>query len=176
MSRDLNLLESSFRAKAQELLAVCQERGHILRPFFTLRDPWVQAELWRQSRAWPEIEREIQVMRDQGAEWLAQTLEDVGSRYGKWATNALPGLSWHNHGLALDCFVLENGKAVWDDGHPGYGVYAESAKDLGLVSGHYWQSRDSVHVQGALGSVRKSYSWLMIDKKMQKEFRNARDN
>ena len=173
MSREIELLEHDFREKAEELLIICQERHSIImRPFFTVRNVHEQAKLWRQSRPWPQIETAINEMKKQDASWLAGILESVGPQSGKWATNALPGQSWHQHGEALDCFVLnqETNGAIWDSKHEGYRIYAKEAVTLGLDAGYYWQRRDAVHVQKEVGRVMDRYSWAELDELMKSRF------
>jgi hypothetical protein len=170
MSRDLNILSSPFKEVVTGVLATCNNSGAVMRPFFTQRDPWEQARLWRRSRSSKEIKQAIYYLKNQGAEWLAHILESVGPQHGKWATNALPGESWHNWGLAVDCFLLVDGKAVWDADHEGYRIYAEIAKKHDLVPGYYWTSRDAVHVQYYLHSVKSCYTWSQIDDKMQEMY------
>lgn len=173
MSRELELLEPDFREKAEELIGICKERhGIIMRPFFTVRDVYEQAKLWRQSRPWPQIEAAISDLTKEGALWLAGVLESMGPQSGKWATNALPGQSWHQHGEALDCFVLnqETNGAIWDAKHEGYRLYAKKAVTLGLDAGYYWQRRDAVHVQKEAGRVMDRYSWADLDELMKGRF------
>jgi hypothetical protein len=41
--------------------------------------------------------------------------ERAGPSDGPWATNALPGQSWHQYGEAVDCFLVDaQGHAVWE--------------------------------------------------------------
>ncbi|MDP2606152.1 MAG: M15 family metallopeptidase [Deltaproteobacteria bacterium] len=49
---------------------------------------------------------------------------------GKKVTNAEPGKSWHNFGLAFDVVPLVNGKAVWDS--PFWKRIGELGKQVGL--------------------------------------------
>ncbi len=170
--RDIELLEPDFRESVTQLLTRCEKRGFILRPFFTQRDVYEQAKLWRQSRPWPQIETAINDMTLGGASWLADVLESVGPQSDKWATNALPGQSWHQHGEALDCFVLnqETNGAIWDSKHEGYRIYAKEAVTLGLDAGYYWQRRDAVHVQKEAGRVMDRYSWAELDELMKSRF------
>lgn len=172
MSRKIELLEPDFRESVIRLLAHCEKRGHILRPFFTVRDVYEQARLWRQSRPWPQIETAINDLTREGALWLAGVLESVGPQSGKWATNALPGQSWHQHGEAIDCFVLDQecNTAIWNAKHEGYRVYAKEAVTLGLDPGYYWQRRDAVHVQNNAGRVLDKYTWAKLDELMKERF------
>lgn len=53
-------------------------------------------------------------------------------------TNAPPGHSYHEYGLALDFFVLVNGQAEWNVEHGHYMEVVEIAESLGLTSGARW--------------------------------------
>ena len=160
-------LDPEFRATADLVLERCREKGFTLKPFFTVRDPWAQARLWRQSRTSEQINGALRGLLKEEAHFLAEILQSVGPQTGQWATNALPGQSWHQYGLALDCFVSELGVAVWDYSHPGYAVYAEAARDLGLEAGHFWSSKDSVHIQQSpLGAP--NLPWQLTDHEMRR--------
>ena len=175
MAADMTLLEPDFGAKIETVLDNCLQRGCTLIPFFTLRDPWAQAKLWRQSRSTASIRRMLQVLSDADALFLAEVLESVGPQNGRWATNCLPGQSWHQHGHAVDCFVAEKGgRSVWAPSHPAYEAYAQEAKAQGLVSGLYWSKRDAVHVQATAGRVRDQYGWPEIDRMMRDRFEGER--
>jgi peptidoglycan L-alanyl-D-glutamate endopeptidase CwlK len=168
MSRDLELLTPEFGEKVQRLLSACKEDGYTLVPFYTVRDVWCQARMWRQSRSWTEIKRAITDLKAAEAHWIAEVLEGVGPQYGRWATNALPGLSWHQYGVAVDCFVLENKRAIWKDNHPGYITYAREAIKLNLGCGYYWSRPDPVHVQqwAAYTPVLSTTDWATINEMM----------
>ena len=167
MSRDLNKLEPVFKETVKELLQNVAALGHTLRPFFTTRSLEDQAKLWRQSRCSEEIDQAMRMLEREGAPALAGVIQNVGPQHGRWATNAMPGTSWHQWGEAVDCFVVsENGRAVWSAKHPAYQAYAEEAKKLGLNAGFFWPSKDAVHVQQRNESVRSSYTWAGIEAEM----------
>lgn len=172
MSRDLTLLKPDFRGQVERLLLNCHRRGFELRPFFTERTPQEQGALWRQSRQGSQVKKRIDDLRRQNCHFLADCIEMHGPQFGRWATNAIPGLSWHNYGLAIDCFVVgKGGGAIWNPAHEGYRVYAEEAKELGLTSGFYWRHRDAVHVQQPpASSPTKQYTLQDIDAMMRKRF------
>ena len=171
MSRDLTLLEPEFQEIiVEKLLPKCKEQGYDLSPFFTQRTPWTQARLWRQSRTGIQINKAVDMLRRSKAEFLADVLITVGPQWGRWATNALPGQSWHQWGEAVDCFVLESGKAVWNSNHGGYSTYARESVTLDLEAGHYWKQRDSCHVQKRQGRVFSIYNWETIEKEMIAKF------
>jgi len=124
-----------------------------MKPCDTLRDPYTQARLWRQSRSKAVIQKKIKELKEKGAPFLAHCIESVGPQSGPHVTNAIPGLSWHQWGEAVDCYWSAKGKVVWDQnlkiaGVNGYQAYAEEAKKLGLNSGYYWSKlKDVPHVQ-----------------------------
>lgn len=150
MSRDMGQLDPEFREICYRVISACKARGVDMRPFFTSRHPVEQGALWRQSRSSAEVQKKVAELQDAGAPFLAQCILDAGPQSGRWATNAIPGLSWHQWGLALDCYWLVDGAAEWNAGAThhgvqGYRVYAEEAETLGLRS--LASIGDPVHIQ-----------------------------
>ncbi|MDY6857590.1 MAG: hypothetical protein SWO11_23390, partial [Thermodesulfobacteriota bacterium] len=78
MSRSLNMLNDDFRPEAKKLLLACEKSGYPMRSYCTLRTPFEQAKLWRQSRTIQEIERQISTLKNYGGDFLAHCLETVG--------------------------------------------------------------------------------------------------
>lgn len=175
MAADLNLLVPAFQAKVLAVLAECKNRGYELRPFFTQRTPTEQALLWRQSRSREQIIAAAVRLKSKGAPWLAAVLEQAGPSSGPWATNALPGQSWHQFGEAVDCFVVKNGVAIWDPAHPGYVNYALIAQNQGLTPGRYWKgAADPPHIQlRTVSSPLHIMGWPEIEAQMKKRFPNG---
>jgi hypothetical protein len=176
-TRDLNLLTDAFRAKVDALLERCTARGTPMRPYFTLRSPFEQARLWRQSRSKEEIAAKIAELQSQSAPFLAGCIARVGPQLGEPVTNAIPGLSWHQWGEAVDCFWVVDGEAEWSSRKKindlnGYHVYAEEAEAAGLTAGGHWSSfKDWPHVQlRAAGSPLRLMSLIDIDKEMRQRF------
>lgn len=165
---ELNL-NSEFKSKINVVIERCKKEKIIIVPYFGIRDVYVQAKFWRQSRSSLQITKAFDWLKSKNAPWLAKVLMDVGPQYGRWCTNALPGFSWHQYGEAIDCFVLENDKAIWDVKHPGYRIYAREAELLGLTSGYYWRKRDAVHVQLRSERLLKIYSVQEINNLMEKQ-------
>ena len=94
-------------------------------------------------------------------------------------TNAIPGLSWHQWGEAVDCFWLLDNKAEWStrkqvNGVNGYANYAATASAMGLNAGGFWSSlKDWPHVQLRKEShPGKIYSLQEINNEMEKHFSN----
>jgi peptidoglycan LD-endopeptidase CwlK len=181
MSRDINALDAAFRGRIQDLLEQCGAQGIEMRPFHTLRDPFEQARLWRQSRSSAEIQAKLKQLKRKGAPFLAHIIESVGPQHGQPVTNAIPGLSWHQWGEAVDCYWLLRNKAEWSankkamlrDGRKlnGYRLYAELADASGLIAGGHWQRlKDWPHIQQRPAEVDHYYSLPEIDKAMQERF------
>jgi peptidoglycan LD-endopeptidase CwlK len=170
-------LDTEFGQKLNGLLSACAEQQVIMRPFFRIRSPLDQAKLWRQSRTREEIKRKIDWLHNQRATFLADCIELVGPQHGPPATDAIPGLSWHQWGEAADCLWVVDGKAEWSskkqvNGKNGYQVYADQAAALGLDPGGHWQSlKVWPHVQlRRLASPEKLYSLAEIDQTMHERF------
>lgn len=177
MSRDLHSLVEPFREQLERLLEACEGAGYTMRPYFTLRTPDEQARLWRQSRSSEEIADRLRWLRQNGGDFIAQCIENVGPQYGPHVTNAVPGLSWHQWGEAVDCFWLLDGKAEWSTrkkvaGVNGYRNYAELAEQAGLTAGGHWRTfKDWPHVQlRSDSSPGRRYSLEEIDREMRQRF------
>lgn len=178
MAIALDTLDGAFRAKVEELIQSCLGDGVIMRPYFGLRSLDEQAVLWRQSRATEEIAAAVERLQQSGAPFLAEVLQRVGPQHGPHVTNALPGLSWHQWGEAVDCFWALNGQAEWSatkivDGINGYRFYANRARSMGLDAGGLWPSfKDWPHVQlRAAGSpVSAGMTMAQINAEMKSRF------
>lgn len=175
MSRDLNLLNPDFRSKLDSAIAEAKRVGVHMVPYETERDVWKQARLWRRSRTGAQIRERVRSLRLNNAGFIADVLESVGSQSGPWATNALPGQSWHQWGLACDLYWDKNGPDVaggveWND-LTGYETFAKIARKCGLTSGFFWQSRDAVHVQLPAES-RPAASMAEISKQMFQRYKD----
>lgn len=178
MAIDIKDLDPALRSKLDGLLSTLNGMGVEMRPYFGLRTPAEQAILWRQSRSREEIAAAISRLKLGGAKYLAAVLEEVGPQHGPHVTNALPGLSWHQWGEAVDCFWAVNGAAEWSpdrliDGINGYHVYARKAADAGLDAGGLWNSfKDWPHVQlrSAGSPISAGMTFVEIDEQMRRRF------
>jgi LAS superfamily LD-carboxypeptidase LdcB len=177
MAIDLNKLEPPFKSKVDQLLANCKQAGYPMAPNYAIRTPLEQAKLWRQSRTTAVITQEIQNLRAQGADYLADCIVNAGPQQGAQVTNAIPGLSWHQWGEALDCVWLVNGNENWSltllvNGKNGFSVYADEAQKLGLTAGGHWTTlKDWPHVQfRASNSPLSVYNLKQINDIMKTRF------
>lgn len=177
MAANLEKLQADLKEKVKHLIEHCRNRGIEMRPYNGLRDPFVQARLWRQSRSIEEITKAIALLESKKAPFLANCLKLVGAQYGDHVTDAMPGFSWHQWGEAVDCFWIVAGKAEWStkklvNGLNGYKVYAEEAKALNLTAGGLWTNfKDWPHIQlRKADSALSIMSYQEIDDEMKAKF------
>ena len=149
-SRNLNDLQPHVREKAQLMLEASREVGFGLLIYCTLRDENEQARLYRRGRTLKQIQAKADELLTQ---WhrpdLATLLMEVGPQKGKRiVTNAGPGQSMHNYGLALDgCPTLE-GKPIWDEDDPLWETYGEMGVTAGFEWAGHWRSfKEFPHLQ-----------------------------
>lgn len=112
-SRSLNDLEEPVALMAEALIAGCKAEGIDLLVTSTLRDFEAQAALYAQGRTAP----------------------------GNRVTNAGPGDSFHNYGLAFDVVPLRNGKPVWGTATDADQDLWERVGEIGESVGLEWAGR-----------------------------------
>jgi hypothetical protein len=173
-NKHLDHLIPEFKGKIETLIEKCLDRNVVMQPFEGVRNPIVQAKYWRQSRTDEEVNTMLHELEKEGAHFLAGCIEAAGPQSGRKLTNAIPGLSWHQWGEAVDFVWIVEKKAVWDtglliDNVNGYQVYAEEARALGLDAGLFWPRLvDAVHVQlRSAPSPRELFSIHYIDQYME---------
>lgn len=117
-SRNLKDLHPLVAAKTRKLIELARAEGIELLVTSTLRTFEEQAELFAIGRTKP----------------------------GKKVTNAKPGQSWHNFGLAFDVVPLVNGKPIWDS--PFWERIGALGKQVGLTWGGDFKSfKDTPHFE-----------------------------
>lgn len=162
MTIDFTLLNPDAAVLFKRLIDNCAGAGVTAVPYYGIRTLEAQAKLWRQSRPTSEINAEISSLRKIQCDFLADVLEKVGPQpTGRLVTNAIPGLSWHNWGEAMDCYILVGGKANWQSWN--YGQYGISAKAVGLRWGGDFSTPDWGHVQMNQKELNKLYPHKYIN-------------
>jgi peptidoglycan LD-endopeptidase CwlK len=165
MSTAYDNLDPGFHDKLLLLEAACLDDGVTVRAYYGLRDPVEQGRLWRQSRSSADVEAAIDKLEQQGAPFLADCLAAAKSTTGPWATNALPGQSWHQFGEGMDYTWIVNGEVDWTvnltDPKNGYATLIRNAPIVGLVSGVSF--KDYGHVQKRTGGSPMAYGMTMIE-------------
>lgn len=103
------------------------------------------------TAAWAELKLDLRVTSGTRTMAEQQALYDQGrTKPGKRVTNARPGYSWHNFGVAFDVTVFRDGKPVWDG--PDYDKAGKLGQQLGLEWGGAWISfKDRPHFQRKTG-------------------------
>jgi peptidoglycan L-alanyl-D-glutamate endopeptidase CwlK len=159
MSANMQDLIPAFRTKVTAALAELANQGLVFKPYFTLRDPVVQAKLWRQSRSSDVVGKQIQDLKDAGCDFMVECFDKAGPADGPWRTNALPGLSWHQYGEAVDCFLEDaDGNPIWESKN--YGRFGQVGDANGMWwGGHFgdndhWQNRRTEPPQ-AFGTLKQ---------------------
>ena len=177
MGIPLDGLDDGFKTTLQQVLNTCAGKGVTMTPYFGVRTPQEQGKLWRQSRTAAQIQAKLAELRAAGANFLADCIERAGPQNGPDVTGAIPGLSWHQWGEAMDCFWRVNDKAEWSTtlggAANGYKIYAAVAQAAGLTAGGLWPSRkDWPHVQlrAADSPLKVGMTILQVDARMKTTF------
>lgn len=128
-SRSLTDLTPATRAKAEAFLRACRADDLMVQIYSTKRDNEYQAKLYAQGRTAP----------------------------GKIVTNAKPGTSWHNYGVAFDAVPLRNGQPVWGNKTPAdkalWETMGRCGEKVGLEWGGRWEFVDMPHFQDRQGKT-----------------------
>jgi peptidoglycan L-alanyl-D-glutamate endopeptidase CwlK len=154
MSRDIDELTLSTRIRCVEACRIFKEvSGWPLQVYYTTRTCEEQAILFRQSRSRDKIDAKVQSFTDKGFSFLGKELIKIGPQpTDKHVTNAGPGESWHNYGMAFDAVPLKNGVAQWDD-FDLWEIYGAALNYVGMTWGGNWVNLpDKPHAQLKVGS------------------------
>ena len=79
MSADLNDLKPEFRAKVTAGLAALAREGLQFKPYFTLRNPVIQAGLWRQSRSVAVVQDQISELQRLHCDFMVECFAKAGA-------------------------------------------------------------------------------------------------
>ena len=138
-SRNLDDLDHPFRGKARKFIILCEQAGLEVLIYCTARGLEEQSILYRQSRTLSEIKAKAKELADvYGRSDLAKILLDVGPQNGPHVTNAGPGQSLHNYGLAFDGVPIIHGKPIWDTESPLWRLYGDIAEMAGMDWSGSW--------------------------------------
>lgn len=150
-SRALRDLWPGVRQRAEHLLHFAEMTGFDLLIYCTHRSATEQAQLYRQGRPIGVIQRKMDALEKR---WqrpdLAELLHNVGPQYGPRVTNAGPGESLHQYGMAFDGCPLRGGKPVWGtqgDDRKLWEMYGDLGKKAGLAWAGEWRFREFPHLE-----------------------------
>jgi peptidoglycan L-alanyl-D-glutamate endopeptidase CwlK len=118
-SRKITDLHPSMRTKAQSFVDLCKKNGIDILIYCTLRNNAAQAELYARGRSVP----------------------------GGIVTNARPGESMHNYGMAFDCVPLVYGKPDWTS--PRWPDIGRIGEECGMAWAGRWTGklRETAHFE-----------------------------
>lgn len=157
-SRSINDLTPETATMALLFQNKMQEAGQEVLIYCTLRTFKEQAIIYRQSRPFATIAATANLLTDKyGRPDLGQILLGVGPQNGPHVTNAAPGQSMHNYGLAFDCVPMVGGKPAWSyQSNKGlYELMGEKAEEVGLEWAGTWTSfKEYVHFQNGSANWR----------------------
>lgn len=163
-TRDLSALDPEMRRRVERRNRIMAETGVTILGLDTYRDPFEQARLYRTSRTLDQIlTKKRQLTRD-GFPFLANILSSVGPQAGKLGahvTNAGPGESWHQYGLAQDACPVLRGVLLWDydqrlqEVEDLWQQFGEACREAELVwAGDWVRMRERPHAQMPLSDAQ----------------------
>ena len=158
MSRKLEDLHPEMLWHTKLFLEEAEKRNLDVLVYSTLRPAREQAKLYRRGRSISSITRKADELHNV---WRRPDLGDllmaVGPQYGDLVTNAGPGQSLHNYGLAFDAVPVVNGDLVWKSNREEWETYAECVRAAGLDWGGDWSGMitDKPHAQQMAADWRK---------------------
>lgn len=161
---DWTRIEPELVIKCQSLINLCQKENLTIKPVYGFRSLEDQAKLWRQDKSTEIINQKINSLRLLHCDYLADIIENVGPQSGKWATNNLPGTSWHQWGKAVDFLAYDQNNQLIEQGDdPVYKILNVHAQELSLTSGYYFNPQDSGHIQLSAKEVKDLYTLKQIN-------------
>lgn len=152
-SRNLADLKPHIQKMAERLLKDCEKSELDLLIYCTHRSNEEQARLFRKGRSLSQIETKAnELITKWNRSDLGELLLGVGPQYGTKVTNAAPGQSMHNYGLAFDAVPLRDGKPVWSarkaDDKALWMLYGKLGVEVGLEwAGNWTRFREYPHMQ-----------------------------
>ena len=154
-SRSLDKLTVPMGRLVSDFLAACEDQQEAVEwvplVYCTLRSSAEQARLWRRGRTRSIVDNEIARLRLRGnleaVRYIVEAGPQPGSKRSERVTNALPGSSAHNYGLAIDCVPLRAGKALWTD-KTALTQMGQLGEGAGLEwSGRWTRFKETAHFQ-----------------------------
>ena len=151
MSRDRARLEHKTRMQLYHVEQNAMICGCDLLVTETVRTCAEQARIYRASRVWEQIRKKAAALRERGLHACADILWDVGPQngpIGQHKTNAGPGESFHQYGLAVDCVPMVHGRPQWSMASEFWQIYGIAAAYAGMHWAGDWISFEEYpHIQ-----------------------------
>jgi len=151
-------------------------------PYCTVRDPLQQAREWRSTRSTAVVKRKVAELKRKDAPFLASCIETAGPQPSNGrkshVTYAIPGLSWHQWGEAVDSYwEVRPGVAAWSArknygfSHNAYVEMERIAEEMGM-RGLGSEFGDWPHIQYRQESspLKMGISLKEVNDEMEKKF------
>jgi len=179
LNRSLMGLRLPFKHRVEVWMSLCAQNGYDVLVYCTLRTFQEQEALYAQGR---ETLERVNLLRG-GAKLAPLNSESRNTR----VTNAKPGKSWHNYGLALDFVPVQDGGSLdWTynpkEAHDFYDEIIQIARgvDRDIISGKSFKTfKDYGHleyhpgitVREAEDLVMRQNRWADLDELLFKRWR-----
>lgn len=87
------------------------------------------------------VVQSLRSWKEQQALWMeGRNANGTVIDHARVVTNARPGTSWHNFGLAVDVAPFDGGIPDWNASHPAWKRIVAVGHSVGLVSGSEWRT------------------------------------
>lgn len=149
-SRDILDLAPEMLEKAELFLGLCKIKSLPVRIYCTSRSLETQAKLFRAGHTLHQIWLRQGLLNAGGYGFLSDILDEVGPQHSTSpVTQAGPGESWHNYGLAFDAVPMRGSECLWSvkDYPNEWGFFGDCVREAGLIWGGDWKYADHPHCQ-----------------------------
>lgn len=135
-SRRIEDLHPRMQKKAKKFLELAKQNGIEVLIYCTYRSAEEQEILYMQGRL-EQFGITVEQLNEKRKKIGLYPLTEKEAK--KIVTNAKPGQSMHNHGLAFDCVPMQAGKPAWNDIQT-YKKLAEIAKKIEMEWAGNWKT------------------------------------
>lgn len=157
-------LHPFFAKQVEALKELCLKEGFPITIYCGRRSFEEQAAIYGEGRTKSQIEMaalnyKTQAVRD-------RFLKTCRPKSGKRKTNALPGKSFHQYGLAIDgAPLMEDKKNIdWSERNPEWLIWAKLGETLGMESAARWKTfKEYPHLQIGVSDFNKAFGTKFTD-------------
>lgn len=160
-SRKIDTLHPAFQPLVRGWLDDCEAHGYPVLVVATMRDLATSEAYYAQGRKHPDEVNRLRAVAKLGLLKPPFPVTNIV------ITNAMPGYSWHNYGLAVDFAPIVDGKPDWkwdpSDPKDHYDEIADLAAARGMTWGGGWRTfKDAPHVEWHPGwTIKNANAWRL---------------
>jgi peptidoglycan L-alanyl-D-glutamate endopeptidase CwlK len=151
-------LHPEFTKTVEKLLSLCEQNNFPITIYCGLRTFEEQAVLYGHGRT--RIQIEMAQVHYRNPETKERFLKACVSKPKEpRKTNAIPGKSFHNYGLAIDGAPLEADKSInWNVQNPKWEMWADFGEQVGCESAARWKDfKEYPHLQIGVSDFNKLF-------------------